>query len=305
MKFLVASPDNPYYLWQILVQINNFKKLGIDQDTIFVLSTSTHNDKIKIFNNIDCKSKFYIYDDTRINSHYSVTLRHHILKKFFKEHGHEYAPNETFLLLDPDVIFINKMDFTPFLNDDIWYLSDTRSYIDSGYIKSKGEMLFNEMCEIVGLTPEIVSGNDQNAGGAQYMIKNITAEFWEKSESDCEKLYKHMTSTQHKYCPEFPIQFWTADMWSLLWNAWYFGHETKIVKEFDFCWATDGINRWSECNIFHNAGATPDRKDLFVKTDYQSSPFNKDFSHVSENFASYNYIKEIKETENNFKNLIW
>jgi hypothetical protein len=54
-------------------------------------------------------------------------------------------------------------------------------------------------------------------------------------------------------------------MWAVLWNAWLRGNETKVTPELDFCWATDTINRWEETSIFHNAGATPDRKDIFFK----------------------------------------
>ena len=43
------------------------------------------------------------------------------------------------------------------------------------------------------------------------------------------------------YQSRFPInpgqiQFWTAEMWSMLWNIWKFGIETKVVKELEFSW---------------------------------------------------------------------
>ena len=43
------------------------------------------------------------------------------------------------------------------------------------------------------------------------------------------------------YQERFPIspgeiQFWTAEMWSLLWNLWLHGHKTEITKDLDFSW---------------------------------------------------------------------
>lgn len=306
MKFLVALPDVDYFLWQILVQINNFKKFNLDNDLIYIIGRTTNNDNkfLNRLGELDCECDFHIYDDERIEKNYSVSLRHNLLKKFFTQHQSFYDRKE-FFLIDPDVILTKKLDLDDLLDNDFWYVSDTRSYLDSKYIKSKGEELFKEMCEIVGIKPKMVEKNDNNAGGAQYLIKNTTPEFWEKVEKDSENLFTHMNNTSSKYNPEFPIQSWTADMWSLLWNAWLFGHKTKIVKKLNFSWATDPIEKWNENAIFHNAGATSDRKDLFVKSNYQTSPFNKDFPSVSNKYCSYNYINEIKETEENFKEFLF
>ena len=102
-----------------------------------------------------------------------------------------------------------------------------------------------------------------------------------------------MKDTSNKYAPEHPIQSWTADMWALLWNAWLFKHETKIIKRFDFAWATDNIDKWKKVSIFHNAGAVLKNGHYFLKTDYQTSPFNKKLS-CGKDSCSYNYIKEDK-----------
>ena len=306
MKYLVVLPDVDYFIWQMLVQINNFKKFDLDFDLVYVIvRTSTKgNDFLYRLGELDSKCDFHVYDDSRVNAKYASSLRPYLLKTFFKEHKGLYN-NQEFFYLDPDVILTKKTKFNKLLKNKFWYVSDTCSYIDSNYIKGKSEQLFKEMCEIVGIDPKIVEENDKNAGGAQYIMKNLTPEYWEKVEKDSEALYRHMTDTSSTYHPEHPIQAWTADMWAVLWNAWYFGHKTKIVKELNFSWATDPIERWNENALYHNAGATPDRKDLFVKTDYQVSPFNKDLSHVSDSNCSFNYVKEIKDTEINFKEFLF
>jgi len=305
MKILVVLPDNSYFLWQMLVQINNFKKLGLDKDVIYIIgknSIQKSNILNKIMLNSQSKCSFHVFTDDRINPQYSSSLRPHLLVKYFEMYSE--AQNETFFYIDPDVLFTKKFKLSDFQKDNIWYLSDTISYISSQYIRSKNNDLFNGMCDIVGIDPKIVEDNDLNAGGAQYVMKNLTADFWKKVEKDSENLFTYMISTSNKYNPEHPIQAWTSDMWAVLWNAWLFGHETKISKKLDFCWATDVINKWKTTNIYHNAGAVIDNGYYFLKTKYQISPFNKDLK-CSDEYCSYNYMKEIKETEKNYQNIIF
>lgn len=306
MKFLIAQPNNSYFLWQMLVQINNFRRYGLEEDLIYVIgNTNKDGERIlqKIINSGLCDCQFYIYNDTRKNSRYPSSLRPHLLSKFFNEHP--YMSDEVFFYTDPDVLFTKEIDFTKYEHDDVWYLSDTISYIGANYIKSKGEKLLDEMCDIVNISREIVENNQQNSGGAQYILKNINSEYWDKVYKDCEALYIHMDKTSNIYTPNHPIQKWTADMWAVLWNAWYFGNETKIVNEFDFAWATDHVSKWEKCSIFHNAGVVRANDEKhFSKIAHQTSPFNKELT-ADENNCSYNYIKEIKDTEKNFKEILF
>jgi len=304
MKFLVALPDSNYFLWQMLVQINNFRKWGYEKDTIYVIGKNKHQISNTLMNIMDgdIKSEFHIINDTRKNPQYSSSLRPHILAKLFDSNPE--MEKETFFYIDPDVIFTKKMKINDLEKNDIWYLSDTRSYIDSKYIKGKSDKLFLEMCNIVGIKPEIVEKNDNNAGGAQYLMKNLTKEYWEKVEKDSENLFKHMVETSNKYNPKHPIQSWTSDMWAVLWNAWLFGHETKLSKRINFSWATDLTKKWNDNSIYHNAGAVSGDKTFFVKTEHQISPFNKKLK-ADKKYCSFNYIKEIKNTEKNFENILF
>lgn len=305
MKIIIALPDNNYFLWQMLVQINNFKKFGYDGDVIYVVGKRSYirsSVLTSIMRHSKTRCSFYIYNDERENPKYSSSLRPHILKKLFKDKPE--LENEAILYLDPDVIFTKKMNFKDIEKNDIWYLSDTRSYIGVDYIKSKGEGLFNEMCATIGIDPSVVEENDKSAGGAQYFMKNVNWKFWEDVERGSEELYDLMKKTAHIYNPEHPIQAWTADMWAVLWLAWKYGHTTKIIKRFDFSWATDKIEKWDERGIYHNAGVVTNDDILFSKIAHQISPFNKELK-CSDKYCSYNYVKEIKETEENFKEILF
>jgi len=298
MKILIATFDHPYYLWQCLVQINNFIKYGYDNDTVYIISSLNPSPILQSMMNCEkIKSKFFIYKDERQGATYPVSLRHHLLIKFFTEHP-EYD-KEVIFLTDPDVVFTKKVDFTDMINDEYWHLSDTISYVGSNAIKNKSNKLFNEMCELVGVSADDVTANDNNAGGAQYLMKNINADFFKKTYNDCEKLYAHMKANEST-----GVQCWIADMWALLWNGIYFGHKLKINKDINFCWPVDNIKKWNDTNIFHNAGITGDSKTHFSKITYQVSPFNKELYSNDDN-CTFMYIKEIKETEENFRDILF
>jgi hypothetical protein len=305
MKFLIALPDKDYFVWQMLVQSANFHKFGYDKDLIYIIGSvdgELNQNLYKIINSRRLNAKFFVYKDERQGVKYPSTLRPHILSKFFKNNP-EYE-NETFFYTDPDVIFTKYLNFDKFLKDDIWYLSDTRSYLDSKYVKSKSEKLFEEMCNIVGVNPRLVEKNDENTGGAQYIMKNINYEFWDKVYWDSENLYNHMNSTSNIYNPKHPIQSWTADMWAVFYNALYFGNKVKVDKDLDFSWATDNEKRWHETYIFHNAGVLGGDKNRFSKIDYQISPFNKDIPTYKDSATTF-YVNEIKYCEKLYPELLF
>ena len=304
MKIIVALPDHPYFLWQVLVQMNNFKKFGYDKDTIYVIGvrSSRRSDVLK---KIIRKSRgsVYTYKDERTNLQYSSALRPHILKKLFKDKPE--LGNEAIFYIDPDVLFTKKIKFEDLEKNDTWYVSDTLSYIGVDYIKSKSESLLRKMCSVVGIKTTLVEENDAGAGGAQYLMKNLDSAYWGEVETASMELYDLMIKTSDKYSPDHPIQAWTADMWAVLWVAWKYGHKTKIIKRFDFAWATDLITKWKTCGIYHNAGVVSSGKnELFNKVEHQRSPFNKELNY-SDKYCSYNYVKEIKETEQNFKEILF
>lgn len=302
MKYLIVTSDNIYYMWQLLVQYNNFKKYNYHEDLIWVISYKKKPSKELINLIKKTNVETYLILDDRKRSIYSSSIRPYVLKELFKQKP--FLKNHIFFHTDPDVLFTKKFDKTKILNNDIWYLSDTKSYLNSNYIKSKGEALFFEMCEIVGIEPNLVKKNDNNAGGAQLIMKNLSEEYWDKVYHDSEELYMHLSKTEKKYNPKHPIQTWTSDMWAILWNAWLMNNKTKIIKSMDFGWATDSYEKIMSHSIYHNAGVF-NQKDLFNKSKFTNKhPFNEDFDYVNQKKGSFYYVKEIINTSKNFKNII-
>jgi hypothetical protein len=127
---------------------------------------------------------------------------------------------------------------------------------------------------------------------------------WYKIYRESNGLYDKLMRFQRKY-PISPgeIQFWTAEMWSVLWNQWWWNRETRITKELDFCWATDKIETCNTNSILHIAGVTDNLKNtLFFKGDYiNNNPIKllenniEYFDYVDKQSTTYKYINEMKK----------
>ena len=309
MKFLITVPDVPYYIWQMLVQINNFRRMGYEAETHYLISIQNRRPSpylIGIAKNAGLKCKFYFIDDTREEREYHASTKPFLVKEFLKSNPD--MERETFFYTDPDVIFKEKLNMDLFTKDNIWYVSDTRSYLDSKYIKSKGEQLFIDMCDIVGIDPKLVEDNDENCGGAQWIIKNNNIAMWDEIQKVSTQLYLHMVKTATKYHPkdqEYPIQAWTAEMWANIWVAWKHGYKSEIHPELDFCMAYDDKKRLDQVKILHDSGGGIDPNGKhFCKVSYQKSPFNQEIK-VSKESSSYLYYQEIKNTEKNFPEMLF
>ena len=308
MRFVCVQPRLIYYAWQVEVMINNFLKNGINPNNIDICVAWNPGDETSSPRTVEVWEKlsnhyssvrFFFYQDTRTQPiKYISSVRPNILKQHFKNNPE--LKNEAIFYHDCDMIFTKKNDWSKFLHDNIWYLSDTNSYINHTYITSKGEDVYNLMCEIVGMNPLIPKLMNSNSGGAQYILKNVDYLFWEKVEMDCEELYSRVTELSNEKKKQIPnyheLQIWCADMWAVLWNGWLEGNETKVVGEMDFSWATDSETRFYETNIFHTAGVVSGNTGKFYKADFRESlPYNVDLD-ITKGTASYIYFQEIQET---------
>lgn len=312
MIYLSAQPAAFYFLWQLELQLFNFNRLNIPRENINVLIGYDSDRGLDIdFENFISNNSFgtfFIYPDTRIKKEYDSSLRPHIIKKHFEAFPH--LVNEVIFYHDSDVIFRKVPDFAALLKGDTWYVSDTRSYLDSKYIiRSAGEALFYELCEKVGVSPQTVVLNDGHAGGAQYLLKNLKADFWAKVEEDSESLFAVMNAHNHKCSDEFQlvtnkrksqytgIQAWCADMWSLFWNALLMQQEVRIHNELDFCWPKNDLDAWFATNILHYSGVLRAESDrYFCKGNYvHFSPFFDRFDQIRKDSCSFPLVLLIEQ----------
>jgi hypothetical protein len=297
IKFLSAQPAIDYYAWQVEVQIVNFMLTGYDPEQMYVVAGYQEEIPNSWLNlqKVHSRVNFFFYEDTLGECKYLPAIQSHILKKHFKKH----PDNSAYLFVDADFIFTKYLDFDKFLVDDKWYFSDTISYIGHDYIVSKGEEVLDAMCNVVGISKDIVKNNQNNSGGAQKLMKNLTHEYWELVEKYSFELYEVMMKLQHirKDGSNHGIQAWTASMWAELWTAWKLGIDVVVPREFNFCWATCHIKKWDDVFFFHNAGVMSDKDEMFYKAKYMDEfPYNSN-ENVSEYKCSYNYYKLIKSID--------
>lgn len=307
LRYVCVQPRIQYYAWQVEVMINNFIKHGINPNNIDILVAWNPNDGTNSPENIEIWDKlsshynlvrFFFYQDTRQQPiHYISSVRPNILKQHFERYPE--LQYEAIFYHDCDIVFTKPPQFDHLLLDDLWYVSDTNSYINYNYIMSKGKDVYDKMCEIVNIPKMIPKLMNSHSGGAQYIMKGLNYEYWAKVERDSEQLFYQITELNNQKKIIDPthheLQIWCADMWAVLWNGWLKGNETQVVPEMNFSWATDSKNRWEETTIFHNAGVVSPG-DKFYKGEYiDKLPYNIEDT-FNENYCSKLYFNEIKET---------
>jgi hypothetical protein len=308
IRYICAQPANSYYTWQVEVLINNFLDMGVHPSQMDILLGYNKNipqDWKKLQEGYP-DNRFFFYEDTRENKSYIPAIYFHLVKKHLQDNPD--LEKEVLFLHDSDIIFTKKPDFKGMVPGDRWYLSDTNSYINYSYIQQKGNHIYERMCEIVGLDWRIPKLMNYNSGGAQYIVKNTNYEFWDKVERDAVKLYEYFCKEEPNYIKkhdnDYPIQKWTAGMWSLLWNAWYYGHETVVDSRLDFGWVTNNIAEVDKYTILHNAGVTESSKDLFFKGNYINKLPYKESLDINPDKASYFYYEWVKKVGEKSKLLI-
>lgn len=297
MKYICAQPGTRYYAWQIEIMLMNFKEMGIPLQDVHIVCAMHDQNALHLYHQISNQypeAVIEFYPDTRRTTHYPSSIRPNILKQHFFKH----KLSEPFFYHDCDMIFTKKVDFTPFLNDDICYGSDTRFYIGHDYIKSKGYGILEMMASLSGIDVETIKENELNCIGAQYLIKGVDFRFWDEVEKICETLFLEITLENNRIKADNPnyheLQIWTADMWAVLWNLWKWGKQTKVDDYFDFAWATSTIEDWDRLNIFHNAGITETGHGFFYKGDYMHNPLNKELQ-IREKSAQKHYYEYVKK----------
>lgn len=300
MRYICAQPANDFYTWQIEVVINNFKKQGVNPNKIDIICAIDNNVVPEVWRKLQQHYntiRFFFYNDTRVDKSYIPSIYFNLMSSHMK--ANPDLIGQRLFLHDCDIIFTRPPEVDWAMPGSIWYLSDTNSYINYDYIQQKGNHIYEEMCEIVGIDKLIPKLMNSNSGGAQYITIGESFEFWDKIESDSVKLYSYFCNTEHlhieKYENDYPIQKWTAGMWSLLWNIWLKGYETKVDSRLNFGWSTCSISSIEKNWILHNAGVSPTDTGLFYKANYTNRlPYNEELN-LDENRASSYYWKEVQE----------
>ena len=286
LRFVCAQPASLYYAWQVEVMLNNFKAMGVNLNNVDIVCWKQNGVIPDEWSKLAAgyPARFFFYDDTRETKHYISSIRPNILKQHWEKYP-ELSLDAIFYH-DCDIVFSKRIEewiTEEMIMDEEWYGSDTRWYIAHSYIKGKGDDIIQKMCEIMEMDESVIESNEMNAIGAQYLMKGIDYEFWDRVEKDSELLFRQITdlnnikkTADNSY---HELQIWCADMWAVLWGGWRRGAKTNCHPNFEFSWGTSTKDDYFRLNIMHNAGVTSPNEGLFYKAQFMNElPYGKDLS---------------------------
>ena len=333
LKFVVCQPDDNYYVWQVHLWIESLRKIGMSDKAIVLVFTPSFREKATRWEkvaNLYPEAEFVFYKDEENDVSdklgvYIPVLRPYCLQRYFKDNPD--MKNNAVFYCDSDIVFTEKFDVSKFIDDDVCYLSDTNSYINASYFDSKiKDVLPNKLEEykkhdilgnatsLVGIDRETCEKNNLHSGGAQYLLKNIDASFWEDVKNHCLYLRVYLQNINKEFFKDEDsgFQSWCADMWAVLWNLWKREQETKNAPELEFAWSSDLIEKLNRCTILHNAGIVGDYANgypAFYKGKYHTgkNPFNDRHittvlnSEESKKYCTHHYATQLIELKNKYK----
>lgn len=311
MRFISAQPYDFYFVWQVEVQIVNFRKHKVSDKMHVLVWYPQDNTDLKHWKILERKYpevSFFYYKDQGVNlGLYIPQLRPHILSRHFDNFPH--LSNEVIFYHDSDIIFNYLPDFELLTSDDINWQSDTSGYLDYNYLKRK-EMQGNipedeavaTLAKIGNVSVETFKSYAGKTGGAQYILKGIDGNFWrdvERQVLEIRTAFFHGVegSINRKYFPNenAGFQSWCADMWAVNMALWSRNKVTDVTPLLDFSWATDTAETYHKKPIFHNAGATAGSPGLFYKAKWMNkSPIGKIHA-VKKDSASWFYVQQMAE----------
>lgn len=318
MLFISAQPDTAYFIWQLEIQLRNLNSLGVFKDSIHVLVS--YNDELglnpafqKLIEENSHLGTFFPYEDQRKKPKYTSSIRPNLLKQHFITYPK--LSQQTFMFHDSDILFSRIPQIDNLEENEICYVSDTRAYLDINCIRrTSSEKLLDQMLSIVGLKKSKLIKENEQTGGAQYILKGITSDFWNKIEQDSESLYVAMEDYNKKLWEnEYPtkkeyrsnkrgIQSWCSDMWAVLWNLWLESRKVEIHPEMEFSWPYNPIEDWHKLAIQHYSGNIEDKTKYFLKGEYINYMpwYDETLDLIPNTSCSYEIVQLIKNRKKEF-----
>lgn len=331
---MTCCPDDTYFTWQVHLWLENLKQMGKSSDTIVLLFIPVNRNRNPKWNRLielypETTFKFYKDDMNEISRNYIPAyisvLRPWLMRNWFQDHP-EFEKHAIFYC-DSDILFTDDFNIDAYVDDDINYLSDTNSYISVTYFDSKKNHVlpekkaeyenldvFSMLGSLIGITREQGEKYKDHSGGAQYLLKNLNAKYWDKVMKDCMIIRGYLQRINKDFFKNESTGFqsWCADMWAVLWNIWLIGGETVVIPEMGFSWSTDRIEKLKDNPIMHNAGITGSymgKIPYFYKGKYHQGSDPTIDPHlevilnneVTKTKCNWYYANALKELKNKYK----
>jgi hypothetical protein len=349
LEIISVVTNDKRYWWETAVYLYNLTTLGYKDISILVFIRKGQN-ILEEWNQLSIKFsdvKFFFYEDIgnieKIGNafNYFPVYRFWTLQEHFKKYPE--LTDKAVFYTDTDIILTKYLDFSPYLKGDINYLSwtgnkeRTDNYLWQPYFDGKITQVLPQKLEqfkkldvlgrlgyITGTSREVITENNLNTGGAQYLLKNVASQFWTDCFNVCCEIKLYLSELNQNFFQGASAiekenngyQSFCSDMWTLLYTLWSKGFKTECPKDLDFAWSTDRLSRLEEVYILHNAGVTGEESikiafeksytdaPLFFKGKYQTyTPFdnieelNTIINHpISSDFANSVYTQNIIKT---------
>jgi len=167
------------------------------------------------------------------------------------------------------------------------------------------------MCEIVDVDKQLIIDNQDNSGGAQKLIKNVDASYWESVYEKSLRLFQEMTPIVNETFNRrkemgindvHPLQIWTSSMWTELWEGLKRGYQVRVANDMNFMFYTNGIKDWDreDMMFYHNAGVANENEGMFFKGKWTNElPYDSVLENPNENLAGYKYYQFLKKVGEN------
>ena len=298
LNFITVTENKLRFVWETEVFLSSLRENGYATQANVLIFLTNNKPKLAGWARLEelyPEVRFYYYPDKDISRigttfNYPPIHRLYCLQEHWK--ANPWLENQAILYTDTDIIFSRPLDFNKFLQDDINYLSwtgnDTRTdnylwqpYLDSKIANVNPQKLdhykridiVNKLGQICGIDRETITENNPNTGGAQYLLKGVTQQFWTSCFNTCCEIKMYLAGLNQTYMKGATaqekenngFQSWCADMWCVLYNLWSHGKKTECPPELDFAWSTDRIEKLDTMYILHNAGVTDEAKITVAK----------------------------------------
>lgn len=286
MKIILAQPATPRFQWELEVLLTNIRQFGNFE--VILLFSERDFTVPGYFRKKYPECSVFTFTDNRDDTSYIPSIRPYLWWQFLKENPE--AEHETYLYIDSDIIFREFPHCATLgVNPKRWVSSNCAGYIGYDYIKkcTRGDEIAIKMAEICGITLDQLKATP--GAGAQWVIENPTAAFWERSYYDSNLIHHYFQTVDSN------IQKWTAEMWAQLFGMTREGIEVVIDKELDFCLPTDPIEKWDTVKIMHNAGVLGSEEMFFKGMYADTKPFGDNFDYVRRDRVSRKYVEAIEK----------
>lgn len=319
LKLITSLPSDKYFSWQVINWLNSAREHNLS-DKCEILIYKTWDKKVwdKSWDQVERlfpEAKFFYYADEGLGdrvTQYIPVLRPYTLWKHWR--AYPQMVNSTIFYHDSDILLTGDIDFSLF-KEDVCYVSDARSYTNATYFEGKERDVLPEKLEeykestilenvtsLCGIKWDVVKANNENSGGAQYILNGIEANFWEEMIENCLSVYNYLGMVNKYFFPneDKGFQRWCADMFVMLWQMWGRGIKTEVHKELDFAWSTDRREKLENVKIMHNAGiGGVTHKIIYNKQEVEVPVFWKGKYHnnITTPFKDTGYLNKILVNE--------